>query len=172
VIRRLALLFLPVALGSCTAPATEVEAYFDGDRLAFRVPGEERDRASCFDNFRIIDAHGEPMWELIGGPDPAAGNQADVFICPKNVFPLRYGQAPPSAETVTAPRPLVPGQLYVIQGHAVGDLYGAFRYSQTMVRAVERIDSGSAEARAAEEAYWRNHETPVAIANDQTNETR
>jgi len=140
------LLAMAFALGSCTAPEMEVEAYAEGGSVAFRVAPDQLRDANCFFYFHIIDAQGKVMWEVWS--DRVSGPPED---CPRT-FPLRYGVTPPKGvRTTIAPSPLVPGQLYVIDGDVIGRMTGAFRIGPDGT--VERLDPNDPAARAALEIY-------------------
>jgi len=159
------LLAMAFALGSCTAPEMEVEAYGEGGTVAFRLAPDQIRDANCFFYFHVLDARGAVMWEIwsdrVSGPPEA---------CPRT-FPLRYGVTPKGVRTTIAPSPLVPGQLYVIDGDVIGRMTGAFRVGPDGT--VERLDPNDPAAQAALEIYGQTsmNAADANIAEPGTNAT-
>lgn len=143
-----------VALGSCSR-VIPVRAVFVGAALAFvSEDSEARSAPWCWNRFALISDAGEPVWEF-----DAYEAYRDARSCSPN-FPLAYGRAPPGAKVEVPPRPIDPGRLYLIQGHAGDLLEGAFvvRREPGRLRIVN-LDPHSPEAVAVRGLYGQHRDS-------------
>ena len=148
-----------LSLGSCARDFVVEAALIDG-ALVFKSDDDNRTSPPwCWENLTILDEAGRPVWEF--EVPPGAFNEQTG--CGPN-FPIRYGIAPPKAETFVAPQTLVVGQTYVIIGHSGGGLDGAFKFvnSDAGMR-IQNLPSVSDTAKKARGLYWdweRAHDPP------------
>ena len=130
---------LVLLCGSCSFEIAVKAVFIDG-RLAFVADGEPA--SLCLSHFAVAGEAGEVAWEVDGLPGPE-GERCDPG------FPLFYGRLPAGAKEIVPARPLVPRNLYVIEGRG-GDLYvGAFVLFRGGRRLrVENLDPNSPTATA------------------------
>ncbi|EIZ79894.1 hypothetical protein WSK_1488 [Novosphingobium sp. Rr 2-17] len=135
-------------LAACSYVYT-VEALFIDGKLSF-VSDEVNETGSpyCLISFKVSDASGSAVWEF-----DAYDLYKNATKCGPN-FPLRYGQAPKGAVTVTPAKPLKAGELYTIEGNAGNALQGSFRYQVKRITAVENLDMELPEVKAAQQRGW------------------
>ncbi|EQB18253.1 hypothetical protein RLDS_03120 [Sphingobium lactosutens DS20] len=135
-------------LAACSYVYT-VEALFIDGKLSF-VSEEVNETGSpyCLTSFKVSDAAGSAVWEF-----DAYDLYKSATKCGPN-FPLRYGQAPQGAVTVTPAKPLKADELYTIEGNAGNALQGSFRYQVKRITTVENLDMKSPEVRAAQQRGW------------------
>lgn len=141
--------FLGPALLAACSYVYSVEAVFIDGKLAF-VSDETKETGApyCLISFKVSDAAGVAVWEF-----DAYDLYKDAPKCGPN-FPLRYGQAPKGAVTVTPAKPLKVGELYTIEGNAGNALEGSFRYQVKRITTVENLDMKSPEVKAAQQRQW------------------
>jgi hypothetical protein len=113
----------------------------------------------CWNGLTVVDEGGRAVWEF----EVPYGAFHDDDECGPN-FPIRYGQAPPKAETMVPPQRFVIGQTYVIVGHSAGMLEGAFKFEQTKtglrLRNLSPESETALNARDSYYAWQRAHDPP------------
>jgi hypothetical protein len=155
-----------LSLGSCSRLFLVEAALIDG-ALVFRSSDDYVTFYPwCWNNFTIVDEVGRAVWEF----EVPYGAFNDRDECGPN-FPIRYGEAPPKAETFVVPKTLVVGKTYVIIGHSAGILDGAFKFERTEVGLrVRNVSPESDTAIRARDSYfaWQQANDPPRVSNSPT----
>lgn len=138
-LRLAAPLLLLFATSSCSVIRIVEALVVDGALTFVAANPKTAELPYCLMDFELIDEDRTVMWEIRSSERIAEGG-----TCVSDL-PLVYGRAPAGAETLVAPKPLVGGRNYVIQGWKGGQLGGAFHY-RADPPAARNIKYGSREA--------------------------
>ncbi len=155
-----------LSLGSCSRLFLVEATLIDGALFFKSGDDEVTFYPWCWKNLTIVDEGGRPVWEF-EVPFEAFNGRDE---CGPN-FPIRYGQAPPKAETIVAPQTLAVGKLYVIVGQSAGLLEGAFKYQKTDVGLnLQNLSPESDTAIRARDSYfaWQRAHDPPRVSQKPT----
>ncbi|HJU06160.1 MAG TPA: hypothetical protein VJ692_13505, partial [Nitrospiraceae bacterium] len=151
-----------LSLGSCSRILLVKAALVEGT-LVFRSSDDEVTFYPwCWNNLAVVDEGGRAVWEF----EVPYGAFDDHDECGPN-FPIRYGHAPPRAETMVPPQRFVIGQTYVIVGNSAGNLEGAFKFERgkTGLR-LRNLSPESQTALNARDSYyaWQRAHNPTRVS--------
>ncbi|MCT2399793.1 hypothetical protein [Novosphingobium mangrovi (ex Huang et al. 2023)] len=155
-----------LGLGSCSQLFLVKAALIDGELVFTSSDDDVTAYPWCWGNLTIVDEDGRAVWEF----EVPYGAFSGRDECGPN-FPIRYGQAPPKAETMVEPQALESGKTYVITGRSAGFLEGAFEFQKTDAgMKIQNLSPGSEIALRARDAYfaWQRDHDPSRVSQRPT----